>query len=406
MLPFVPPLRALAGRGHDVIFATPPIFARPLRRLGLDVTPVGPFLGRRALAAFHGAVGTDDDGSAPFLEYWHDILLGGTRRTYDDLTQAVPAPDVVLAHYHSIAALAAARRWGVPCASLAWGPACIPSRGYPAPRAAMHVEDLAETLLPGAADRNGDGWRDELAWAGQHIDPATNAVLADLGLEPMAGAPFSLPAAGDALLLASHACLLGDQPDWPTGTVQLGYPYFDRIPGANVTAALAFAKRGPAPVLVSFGTAIADGALPVYSAVIAALRRLDHRVIVLSSKLADDEHDDVFHAGFVPLADVVHACALVVHHGGPGTSTACLRAGIPSLVIPQFLDQPFNAAIVAAVGAGVALRPHELVGDQLLRALASAAAPSIAASATAVAERLASDCDPGDAIADAVESLG
>jgi len=34
-------------------------------------------------------------------------------------------------------------------------------------------------------------------------------------------------------------------------------------------------------------------------------------------------------------------CACIVHHGGVGTVAAALRAGIPSVVCPVYLDQPF-----------------------------------------------------------------
>lgn len=47
----------------------------------------------------------------------------------------------------------------------------------------------------------------------------------------------------------------------------------------------------------------------------------------------------------------------VVHHGGAGTTAAGLRAGVPSVVIPFFGDQPFWGWRVAALGAGPAPIP-------------------------------------------------
>jgi UDP:flavonoid glycosyltransferase YjiC (YdhE family) len=41
-----------------------------------------------------------------------------------------------------------------------------------------------------------------------------------------------------------------------------------------------------------------------------------------------------------------------VHHGGAGTTSAALRAGVPSLVVPFIADQWFWGGRVAALGAG------------------------------------------------------
>jgi UDP:flavonoid glycosyltransferase YjiC (YdhE family) len=44
--------------------------------------------------------------------------------------------------------------------------------------------------------------------------------------------------------------------------------------------------------------------------------------------------------------------AAVVHHGGAGTTAEGLRAGIPSVIVPFIVDQPFWGAQVRALGVG------------------------------------------------------
>jgi UDP:flavonoid glycosyltransferase YjiC (YdhE family) len=44
------------------------------------------------------------------------------------------------------------------------------------------------------------------------------------------------------------------------------------------------------------------------------------------------------------------ACAMV-HHGGVGTTSQGLRAGIPTLIVPFAFDQPDNAAHAARLGS-------------------------------------------------------
>jgi sterol 3beta-glucosyltransferase len=45
-------------------------------------------------------------------------------------------------------------------------------------------------------------------------------------------------------------------------------------------------------------------------------------------------------------------CTMIIHHGGVGTTSAGLRAGIPNVVVPFTADQPFWGNRVHAMGAG------------------------------------------------------
>ena len=43
--------------------------------------------------------------------------------------------------------------------------------------------------------------------------------------------------------------------------------------------------------------------------------------------------------GFVDHAELFSHCSALVHHGGAGTVTSALRAGLPSVVCPLQFDQ-------------------------------------------------------------------
>ena len=62
--------------------------------------------------------------------------------------------------------------------------------------------------------------------------------------------------------------------------------------------------------------------------------------------------------------------AAVVHHGGAGTTAEGLRAGVPTVITPFVLDQPFWGARVTALGVGPAPIPQKkLTVDALARAI-------------------------------------
>merc|ERR1719453_1994270 len=59
---------------------------------------------------------------------------------------------------------------------------------------------------------------------------------------------------------------------------------------------------------------------------------------------------------FVPSAPhewLFPQCAVVVHHGGSGTTAASVRSGRPTLITPIFLDQLDHARLANASGIGV-----------------------------------------------------
>jgi UDP:flavonoid glycosyltransferase YjiC (YdhE family) len=74
---------------------------------------------------------------------------------------------------------------------------------------------------------------------------------------------------------------------------------------------------------------------------------------------------------WVAQADVFAQAALVVCHGGSGTTFGALAAGVPLVVCPLFADQPHNGRLVEAAGAGLQVNAHSDFAGAL-RSLGSA----------------------------------
>lgn len=130
---------------------------------------------------------------------------------------------------------------------------------------------------------------------------------------------------------------------------------------------------GPPLIYLTMGTAF--GNPTVLDRVIAGLGRVDARVLVATGPTVDVAALDHLPANvraeaWVPQAELLPYTALVVHHGGSGTTLGCLAAGVPQLVIPQGADQFENAEMVATSGVGERLRPDELTADAIADAAA------------------------------------
>jgi UDP:flavonoid glycosyltransferase YjiC (YdhE family) len=62
--------------------------------------------------------------------------------------------------------------------------------------------------------------------------------------------------------------------------------------------------------------------------------------------------------------------AMVIHHGGSGTTACGLRAGVPSLVVPFVFDQFYWGERIAALGVGPPpIRYHALSVERLKEAI-------------------------------------
>ena len=117
----------------------------------------------------------------------------------------------------------------------------------------------------------------------------------------------------------------------------------------------AFLRR-PGPVIsIGFGSMASrdPGALTLL--VRQAARDAGVRLVMLCGwgGLQNTQGDDDCHCADAIDHDGLFArVAAVVHHGGAGTTGAALMAGVPALVVPFTMDQPFWGWRVAALGVG------------------------------------------------------
>ncbi|WP_343421060.1 glycosyltransferase [Candidatus Flexifilum breve] len=107
-----------------------------------------------------------------------------------------------------------------------------------------------------------------------------------------------------------------------------------------------------------------------------ALRRSGQRGVLASGwgGLKPTELPDNVHLiSALPHSWLFPRMAAVVHHGGAGTTAAGFRAGVPSIIVPFGLDQPFWGSRAVAVGVGPRPIPRkQLTGARLGEAITAA----------------------------------
>jgi UDP:flavonoid glycosyltransferase YjiC (YdhE family) len=177
------------------------------------------------------------------------------------------------------------------------------------------------------------------------------------------------------------------------------------LPTAADGKVLSWIAAGPPPIYFGFGSTPVAYPADTVAAISAACAQLGERALICSgpndfTHIPHAEHvkvvDEIGQAAIFPL------CRAVVHHGGAGTTAAGLRAGIPTLILWNGLDQPVWAESVTRLKVGFGRRFSESTVDSLVADLHSVLAPPYASRAREVAAEMTT---PAESLAHAADLL-
>lgn len=330
--PFALMARALVARGHDVSAITWPVHAAALAQPGVRVESAGPHADHARIAAV--AADAASRGPMEQVAVLRDFHLADGVAQYRRLRELLPGHDLVLLHGIHALAHAAVLDAGLRWASVVFDPVLLPTASAPPPG------------LPNLGPANRLAWRlldGALARTGRPLDAL---------LERAGSAQRRLPLfrARSPLLhiVACSPTIIRVPPDMPPGTTVPG-AWLDREPAAPLPSEVeSFLADGSAPITITFGSmaGLPDAILR------AAVRRLleSGRRVVLQG-LADVTSPNLLAVGPVDHRALFPRSALIVHHGGAGTSHAAVVAGVPSVVVPHIGDQRYWADRLNRIGA-------------------------------------------------------
>lgn len=148
------------------------------------------------------------------------------------------------------------------------------------------------------------------------------------------------------------------QPDWPRPLLQWDFPLEDMAAERPLDDALAqFLDAGEKPVLFTAGTGHFH-AEEFFATASKLAGTLGCRAVFITPRpeqVPSDLPAEIFVTAYAPFSQLLPRARAFVHHGGIGTTSQCLAAGVPQLVVPMSLDQPDNADRVVRLGAGLSL---------------------------------------------------
>ena len=165
--------------------------------------------------------------------------------------------------------------------------------------------------------------------------------------------------------------------DYPAWHHISGYWFLDRDPAWSPPDELAhFLEAGSKPISIGFGSMTGRDTSKLLELAVRSIQEAGQRAVLLGG-WADAGNlklpDSIFKIDAVPHDWLFPQMAAVVHHGGSGTTAAGLRAGVPSILIPFFGDQPYWGRRVHALGVGPQpIQRKSLTVAKLARAISNA----------------------------------
>lgn len=397
-LPFVALGRALADRGHDVRLFGNPSYEHHAR--DLPYVPIGTLEETDALLA-HPDVAHPRAG-------WKLIAEAFTRHlptVYEAMRREVaPGRTLAVGSTFSLPVRLLRETTGVPVATVHLSPAVFRSVVRP-PRTDAH---LALERLPPAVQR-GVWWLMDRLVLDRLFTRPFNAYRATLGLPPVDRVCDEWMHQADLTLGLFPAWYAEPAPDWPAGVALTGFPWYDHGSVQPLPPGLqAFLDAGEPPVGFTAGTANAvSHAFFVASAqACASLGRRGLLITHDARQLPARLPPGVLHVPYAPFSRLLPRLAAFVHHGGVGTTSQALRAGVPQLVRPMGFDQFDNAEHVSRLGVGRRVLPRAYdarTAAEVLSALIGDA--QVARRCGAVARACEADGDTVGRACDAVLAL-
>ena len=215
----------------------------------------------------------------------------------------------------------------------------------------------------------------QLMWQGfRSADTIARKKVLNIPAAPLLGPYDSKSTHNMPILYGFSPSVIPAPSDWNDQTHITGFWFVDEADDWQPPAALLdFLQAGPAPIYIGFGSMSSRAPEQTADLIIQALKLTNQRAILLSGwggLQKANIPDSIFMIDAIPHSWLFPRVSAVVHHGGASTTAAGLKAGVPSVIIPFFGDQPFWGQRVAELGVGSKPIPRkQLTAERLANAI-------------------------------------
>ncbi len=291
-------------------------------------------------------------------------------------------------------------------------PAANVAEYYDIPLATLHISPVRANgqflpFLPPSLGRYALTVYEWANWRG--VKKFDDAQRRQLGLpKATASAPRRITERGSLEIQAyDEVCFPGLAAEWAKWNGQrpfVGALMMELTTDADDEVA-SWIAAGTPPIFFGFGSTPVKSPADTLAMISAACAQLGERALVCSgwSDFSDLPHfDHVKVVGTMNYAAAFPACRALVHHGGMGTTSAGLRAGVPMLIFWTAPDQAIWAARVKRLKVGFGRRFSATTRESLVADLRTILDPQYVVRAREIATQMTK---PAESVANAADLL-
>jgi UDP:flavonoid glycosyltransferase YjiC (YdhE family) len=372
----------LLRRGHEVRMAAPSNLVGFVESVGLSAVPYGPnFVELMEPEIFRNAWRVQNPitllrkAMEPVTKLWAEVgtTLVSLADGADLLLTGIPYQEVVanVAEYYDI-----------PFAALHTYPQRV--NGYVVP-----IPPLPLTL-PSPLVRSGMTVADWVYW--RITKQAEDAQRRELGL-PKATRPVSrriMERGSLEIQTYEEFCFPEVAAEWGGRRPFVGALTMELTTDADDEIA-SWISGGKPPIYFGFGSMPVESPTGTIAMIGEACAELGERALLCSGATdftGAPHFDHVRVVGALNHAAVFPSCRAVVHHGGAGTTSAGMRAGIPTLILWIAFDQTIWADVIKRLKVGTSRRFSRTTRESLVADLRRILVPEYAAQAREIATRM------------------
>ncbi|HKF38949.1 MAG TPA: glycosyltransferase [Ktedonobacteraceae bacterium] len=337
--PFIALGLALRSNGHEAVFAVEANFEQQVSSLGF---PVRLLTGDQAEAlAPHNHQIFNSDQPLTSLKLLVDrYILPSLPAKIAELREICQEADLLIAVAPQFAASIVAEMLQIPWISVILTPSTLPS-------ASIAVQPMRVPMpVPLQRLSNRFSWFLGGMFLRRMVDKPVNQLRRALRVPPRSNLMWTGNLSPRFTALAVSPALVPRPHDWPDYVRVTGFCFWDGSADWQFPEPLkAFLHGGKPVVAVTAGTAAPDERalfVPYYQTSIESILVCGARALLINApemNVSPEQRKDVLNVPFVPFSQVFPACVAVIHHGGIGTIAQCLRAGVPSPVVPAYQEQ-------------------------------------------------------------------
>lgn len=392
----------LRARGHRPVIATMEGYREKIEAAGLELAPVRPNIPAPKEQSPELIEKIMEPRTGPqFL--MEEIVYPAIRDAYQDLLIAVEGADVLITHPAAPAGPLVGRKTGMPWISTVLAPLSFFSvYDPPIPPVMQWTTTLFKFLGPRFLKLFFDVMKSEYK-----AKPVAE-FRAELGLSDY-GNPMFDGQHSPLRVLALFSKIFGaPQPDWPPQTEITGFCFYH---GESTLPPelLDFLDSGPPPIVFTLGSSAVWVGREFYRESIEAAKQLGQRAVLL---IGDERNhpgvtlpDSMIAVDYVAYNSLMPRASIVVHHGGVGTTSHGLLAGVPTLIVPFAFDQSDNADHARRLGVSRTVYRNKYRAPRVAKHLHKLLShPRYAQSATKVSRQLKQENGPARA-ADLIEQV-